>query len=198
MIMQEYIDIIHRLTMAIEFRDIETGQHTRRVGEYTKIIVDKLGLDFGEMIKEASPMHDLGKVGIADDILKKPGKLTFEEFETVKQHTIIGAKILGDSNYPLLKMACEIALTHHEKWNGMGYPHKLAGNNIPITGRITAVADVFDTLISHRCYKVPYSFEKAIEILKRDSESHFDRSIVEAFLSEENKVNDIYTKYQEN
>ena len=139
-------EIVFRLLSSMGFRDDETGTHARRIGLYSAVMAREPGWDAEQTdnIRLAAPMHDLGKIGIGDGILRKPGKLTFDEFEVMKQHTIIGAKILDGSEVPLLQLAGEIALSHHEKWNGSGYPHSLIGEDIPESGRIVAVADVYD------------------------------------------------------
>ena len=141
----------------------------------------RLPEDECSFIERASPMHDVGKIGIPDAILLKPGKLTPEEWEVMKTHTTVGASMLSGSSAPLVKLAEKIALTHHEKWNGTGYPHGLAGADIPLAGRIVAVCDVFDALMSDRPYKKAWELERALDVLKADSGSHFDPDCVEAF-----------------
>ncbi len=178
-------EIAIRLGKAAEFRDIETGQHILRVSFYSRRLAELAGLseDDIDLIFFASPLHDVGKVGIPDAILLKPGKLTREEFEIVKQHTIIGERILeGAEKYPTINAGKIIAGQHHEKWNGTGYPRGLKGNNIHIFGRITAIADVFDALINKRIYKPAYPIEKAISIMKSEREHHFDPDLLDLFL----------------
>src|SRR5262249_11959483 len=157
------VDTILRLAMAAEYRDDDTGFHIHRMSDYAEAIAIELGLNstFCDTPKLSAPMHDVGKIGIRDAILKKPGRLTADEFEEMKQHTVKGGAILAKSDSDLLRMAENIALTHHEKWDGSGYPHRLCGDDIPIEGRIVAVADVFDALTTKRCYKPAYSVEDA-------------------------------------
>jgi putative two-component system response regulator len=177
------LEIIRKLGIAAEFRDKETGGHIVRISRMSEKLALAAGLDpkKADMIMNASPMHDVGKIGIRDSILLKPGKLTPDEFEEMKQHTIIGAEILGNDQYELLKTARVIALTHHEKWDGSGYPKGLKGESIPIEGRITAVVDVFDALTSKRSYKEAWPVEKALEEMDRISGTHFGPSLIEAF-----------------
>lgn len=177
------LDTVFCLSMAAETRDHETGAHVRRISEYSSILADTMGFSPEEIesIRYASPLHDVGKIGIPDRILQKPGKLTEEEYEIMKTHTTIGASILeGDSEY--IEMAKLIALTHHEKMDGSGYPNGLKGGDISIFGRIVAVADVFDALVSKRVYKPAMPVEKAKAIIIESSGSHFCPSVVEAFL----------------
>jgi len=181
---ESYLDTIHCLVVAAEYKDQETGNHIVRMSKYSTLLAEKLGLSAEgvQNIKYATPMHDVGKIGIPDNILTKPGKLTDEEFEIMTQHTIIGAKILAGSKAGILKVARQIALTHHEKWNGKGYPRGLSGKKTPIMGRIVGFADVFDALTSKRPYKEPYPIEAAIEIIKLERGQHFDPAIVDVFL----------------
>ncbi|MCZ6795842.1 MAG: response regulator [Planctomycetota bacterium] len=200
-------ELIHCLARAAEYRDNETGRHVIRVGRFVGIVARELGLPdpLVELMELASPLHDLGKIGIPDSILLKPGKLTPEEFELMQTHTglgkkvfecisdnewdifrghtDIGAKILDSTESPLLAMAARIAITHHEKWNGSGYPLALAGEDIPIEGRITAVADVFDALSSKRPYKPAFPREKCLKIMKEECGEHFDPQVLDAFLA---------------
>ena len=201
------LDVIHCLGRAAEYRDNETGQHVVRVGRYVGLIARELGLDqaLAELMEHASPLHDVGKIGIPDAILLKPGKLTPEEFEVMQKHcqlgkkvfrrlsddeqteylshTELGVKILGDTGAPLLEMAGSIAMSHHEKWDGSGYPLALAGEDIPIEGRITAVADVFDALSSKRPYKPAFPREKCFAIMEESRGKHFDPSVLDVFFS---------------
>ena len=181
---ESYLDTIHRLALAAEYKDEDTGDHIVRMSRYCAFIANKYGLPPMEVhhILYASPMHDIGKIGVPDDILMKPGKLTDEEFEIMKTHTTIGAKILAHSKSEILKVAEQIALYHHEKWNGTGYPHGLSGDTIPLTARIVAVADAFDALTSKRPYKDPYPFEVACDIIKKERGQHFDPTVVDVFL----------------
>ncbi|MFA5779669.1 MAG: HD domain-containing phosphohydrolase [Elusimicrobiota bacterium] len=194
-----HFDTIFRLSAAAEYRDKETGNHIKRVSYYSKIIAEKMGLsaEETELIFWASPMHDIGKLGIPDAILQKPGKLTPEERAVMEQHTVIGAMVLKDTTADVLKKSRIVALTHHEKVDGTGYPLKLKGNEIPTEGKIVALADVYDALSSRRCYKEPFSEEKVISILKEGSGSHFDEKILDVFLSNINEINTIREKYSD-
>jgi len=181
---ESYLDTIHRLALAAEYKDEDTGDHIVRMSRYCAFIANKHGFTPMEVqhILYASPMHDIGKIGVPDNILMKPGKLTDEEFETMKTHTTIGAKILAHPKSEILKLAEQIALYHHEKWNGTGYPHGLSGDTIPLAARIVALADTFDALTSKRPYKDPYPFEVAYDIIKKERSQHFDPAIVDLFL----------------
>ena len=167
-----------------ESRSKETGNHVKRVAEYSKVLALNYGLSpiESELIKVASPMHDIGKVSIPDDVLKKPGKLTDEEFEIIKAHSQVGFDLLKNSNRQILKSAAIIAHQHHEKWNGTGYPQGLIGEEIHIYGRITAIADVFDALVSDRCYKKAWELDRVINLFKDERGIQFDPKIVEVFL----------------
>jgi len=192
-------EAILRLSRAAEYRDPETGSHLLRMSNYTRLIAERLGLPVAEqaLLLEASPMHDIGKVGTADHILLKPGRLTPEEFEVMKQHAVIGYQILRDSLSPLLQCAAALALAHHEKFDGSGYPGGLAGEAIPLHGRIVAVADVFDALTSERPYKKAWALDDAAEFLKDNAGSHFDPACVDAFLGAWPQVLEIRTRYQD-
>ncbi len=177
-------DIIYILSKAAEYRDNETSMHTVRVGEMSALLAQKLGWekDDVELMRLAAPMHDIGKVGIADAILLKAGKLTDEEFSIMKTHSFIGHEILSQKKTPLLKLAAEIALTHHEKYDGSGYPNNLSQEKLPLSGAIVAVVDVFDALLSQRPYKKAFSLEKTLEIIKEGDATHFHPKIVQLFL----------------
>ncbi len=191
-------EIIFRLSRAAEYRDDDTGHHIKRMAFYSYTIAQALNLDkkFTEMLLKAAPMHDVGKISIPDRILLKPGKLTKEEFEIIKTHTLNGYKILENSNIQLLNLSAEIALTHHEKFNGEGYPYGLKGNNIPISGRICAVADVFDALTSKRPYKEAWSVEKSLNLLKEERGKHFDPDCIDAFFNVLSKILEIKERYK--
>jgi HD-GYP domain-containing protein (c-di-GMP phosphodiesterase class II) len=178
-----HFDTIIRLSSAAEFRDNETANHVRRVSAYSEMLARQLGLDVDlcERIRAASPLHDIGKIGIPDGILRKPGKLTDEEYLVMRTHARIGAKIMSGSGSALLQMCERIAATHHEKWDGSGYPEKLSGEQIPIEGRIVALADVFDALISRRVYKEPMPIDKVVDIIRAESGKHFDPAVIDAF-----------------
>lgn len=177
-------ELLSCLARAAEFRDDETGQHTQRVGGHAALTAQALGLSDEEaaMIRQAAPLHDLGKLGIPDTILLKPGPLSEEEMAAMRSHTELGAAILSRSHFPVLRMAEQIALTHHERWDGTGYPRSLSGDAIPLAGRIVAVADVFDALTHDRPYKQAWPVADAVAELLRQSGKHFDPAVVDAFL----------------
>ena len=179
------LQIIQRLGRAAEYRDNETGMHVIRMSHACQIIALELGLPAqeAETLLTAAPMHDIGKIGIPDRVLLKPGKLDAEEWAIMRRHPEIGHGIIGSHPSALLRMAAEVALTHHEKWDGSGYPRGLRGEEIPQVGRIVAVADVFDALTSVRPYKPAWTVEAAVAELKRGSGSHFQPRVVEAFLA---------------
>ena len=178
-------EIVLRLISASEYRDDETGAHIRRIGLYSAVLAEAAGWkpEAAGIIRLAGAMHDVGKIGVPDNILLKPAKLTDEEFEVVKRHTEIGARILGGSEIPLLRMAHEIALSHHEWWDGSGYPQGLAGGAIPESARIVAIADVYDALTSHRVYRPALPEDEAIRIMSKEKGSHFEPRLFELFMS---------------
>ncbi len=184
------LDTVYRLSRAAEYKDEDTGAHVERMSHYSSAIARGMGLgdEFVEQILWASPMHDIGKIGIPDRVLQKPGKLDPNEWVIMRQHTIIGAEILKDASADFIKLAADIALTHHEKWNGSGYPKGVKGSDIPLSGRIVALADVFDALTSARPYKAPFPLEKALAIIKEGQGSHFDPQVVDTFLAIENEI----------
>ncbi|MFA5087511.1 MAG: HD domain-containing phosphohydrolase [Candidatus Omnitrophota bacterium] len=177
------LDIIRRLAHAAECRDDDTGKHIIRMSQYCEKLARALGLsdEQCELILNASPLHDIGKIGIPDSILRKPGKLSAEEYEFMKQHTTIGAKLLAGSNSGIMKMAEIIALTHQEKWDGTGYPQGLKGDKIPLVGQICSVCDVFDALTSKRPYKEAWSNPDALAEIEKGSGKHFNPKLVETF-----------------
>jgi putative two-component system response regulator len=187
------------LSKAAEYRDPETGSHILRMSHYSKLIARQMGLSVEqqEIILDAAPMHDIGKVGTPDMILLKPGKLDEAEFAVMKKHASNGYEILAGSRSPLLKIAAEIANTHHEKFDGSGYPNGLAGELIPLFGRIVAVADVFDALTSARPYKKAWKIEDAKKFLRDYSGTHFDPICVDAFFSDWEGVMAIRSRFQE-
>lgn len=193
---EAYRESIYRLAAAAEYRDEETGNHIRRIGLYSIIIAQGLECDpeFLNLILLASPMHDMGKIGIRDSILLKPGRLTPEEFDEMKAHTVIGARILSNSESPLMRLAETIALTHHERFDGSGYPAGLSGDDIPLAGRIVALADVMDALTSRRVYKPAFPVEQALHIIREESPGHFDPAVLAAF---ESRLDDILVVRQE-
>ncbi|SRR5579859_443157 len=181
---QSRLELVQRLGRAAEYKDTETGYHVVRMSHYAAALARAIGRDqaWVDDLLAAAPMHDIGKIGIPDQILSKPGKLTPEEWEVMKTHPAIGAEIIGEHADPMLAMARSAALTHHEKWDGSGYPAGLAGPAIPLEGRVVAVADVFDALTSARPYKRPWTNEEAADLIKSEAGRHFDPEIVEAFL----------------
>lgn len=193
------LQIIQRLGMAAEYKDNETGLHVIRMSHYAKLIAEAAGLgsDYAEEILNASPMHDIGKIGIPDHVLRKPGKLDSEEWEIMRKHPQIGADIIGDHQSGMLQKARTIAISHHEKWDGSGYPAGLKGEQIPLEGRITAIADVFDALTCQRPYKKAWPVEAAFEFLQEQSGKHFDPKLVEIFISQKEKVLAIKEKWAE-
>ena len=194
-------DIVKRLTAVAEFRDIEAGEHVSRIGLYAELIARRLGMpnDFVSTIKLASPLHDIGKIGIIDSILLKPGTLTPEEFEVIKTHTTSGERILSGSSHPVLQMASSIAVCHHEKWDGSGYPRGLKGKNIPLEGRIVALSDHYDAIRSRRTYKPSYSHEDAVRIItegdQRTMPDHFDPDVLSVFFRNSREFLSIYNSY---
>jgi len=193
------LEIIRRLGRAAEFKDNETGLHVVRMSYYAKLIAQAAGFndEHAELLLNAAPMHDIGKIGIPDNILRKPGKLDDEEWEMMRQHTKFGAEILGDQDSVLLQLAREIALSHHEKWNGKGYPNGLAGAEIPLESRIVAIADVFDALTNERPYKKAWPIEEAVALIERESGEHFDPALVDAFLKALPEMLEIKAQYAE-
>jgi putative two-component system response regulator len=177
-------EVILRLSQAAEYRDEDTGQHTQRVGRLSALIARSLGLDEDqvELIRRAAPLHDIGKIAIPDQILRKPGRFSPEELEQMKEHAMIGARLLKSSRLPLLQTAHEIALYHHERWDGTGYPQAIKGTAIPITARIVAVADAFDALTHERPYKLAWSVEDSIRELSSCSGIRYDPQVVEALI----------------
>jgi putative two-component system response regulator len=214
-------NVIHCLARAAEFRDDDTGRHVLRVGCYAGVIARQLGWDeaAARMLEQAAQLHDVGKIGIPDAILTKPGKLTAEEFETIQKHCGFGKRIfesLNDSEWSvwrkhaemggqilaiggssILQMAAQIALTHHERWDGTGYPIGLAGEDIPLAGRITAVADVFDALSTRRSYKPAFPLEKCLGILAEGRGSHFDPTVLDAFFAAREQIVRVQLRHAE-
>ncbi len=178
------VEILERLGQLAEFRDDDTGEHTRRVSDMAASLAHELGMGDGEiqMLRLAAALHDIGKVAVPDIILLKPGKLTPEEFDTVKTHAPIGGRILAGGHSPVVQLAEQIARSHHERWDGRGYPEGLAGEAIPLAARILAVADVFDALTHERPYKNAWPVEDAVAEIARQSGAQFDPKVVEAFL----------------
>lgn len=192
-------ETIYRLVLAAEYKDEDTSSHIQRMSHYSALVARALGLSEREVqeILHASPMHDVGKIGIPDWILLKPGKLDPGEWEIMKTHTTIGAGILEDSESEIIKAAEVIALSHHEKWDGSGYPFGLRENDIPLSGRIASIADVFDALTSKRPYKEAYPEERAFAIILKESGRHFDPEVVEAFFSVREEILSIKKKFKD-
>ena len=178
-------ETIQRLAMAAEFRDDETAYHTVRMASYCQVLAVKLGLppEECELIRTSSQLHDVGKIGTPDNILLKPAELSHDEFEVIKEHTVIGYRLLSNSKSVMLERASIIAWTHHEKFDGTGYPNGLRGEEIPLPGRIAAICDVFDALTSDRVYKSAYSLEDAVEIMLNLRGNHFDPRLLDIFLN---------------
>lgn len=193
------LQVIHRLGRAAEYRDNETGMHVIRMSHYAYAVGVKAGLtrEEADLLLNASPMHDVGKIGIPDSILTKPGKLSPEEWVVMRRHSEYGASILGDYPHPLFQASRIIALTHHEKWNGEGYPNGLAGEDIPLFGRIVALADVFDALTSVRPYKDAWTVETALDWIKSQRGQHFDPNLVDVFFSVLPDILEFKDKYAE-
>jgi len=193
------LKIIQRLGKAAEFKDNETGLHVIRMSRYAYVLAKAAGLPEldAELLMNAAPMHDIGKIGIPDNILKKPGVLTEDEFEEMNAHCQIGADVIGEDSSELLRLAKEVSLTHHEKWSGDGYPKGLSGDEIPLTGRIVAIADVFDALTSERPYKKSWSVEDATRLLEKEAGEHFDPELVSLFLQNLAEIRAIKEQFSE-
>ncbi|MDH0895985.1 MULTISPECIES: two-component system response regulator [unclassified Pseudomonas] len=193
------LQIVQRLGLASEYKDNETGLHVIRMSHYTYVLAKAAGYSEREAddLLNAAPMHDVGKIGIPDAILQKNGKLDDAEWAVMRQHAQIGAEIIGEHDSGLLKTARIIALTHHEKWDGSGYPNGLKGEEIPLAGRIVAIADVFDALTSVRPYKAAWPVEEAISLLRRESGRHFDPELVELFIDQMPAILEIKERWAE-
>jgi len=193
------LEMIMRLARAAEFRDPETGAHIQRMAHFSQLIAAGLGLEAAEcdLILKAAPMHDVGKIAIPDHILLKPGKLTTAEFDLMKRHAEYGYEIMRDGHSALLDMAAIIAWSHHEKYDGSGYPRALAGEDIPLHGRIVAVADVFDALTSSRPYKPAWPLEQAFEFLRNGSGTHFDPACIDIFLDRADSILEIQNRFRD-
>ncbi len=196
---QTRLQIVQRLGLAAEYKDNETGLHVIRMSHYARILARALGWSEAacEDLLNAAPMHDVGKIGIPDAVLLKPGKLDNDEWVVMREHVRIGAEIIGEHPSGLLRMARSIALTHHEKWDGSGYPNGIKGEAIPVEGRIVAIADVFDALTSERPYKKAWSVEDAIAFLREQSGRHFDPSLVELFINQMPAVLEVKERWAE-
>ena len=192
-------ETIHRLSRAAEFKDQDTAAHILRMSRYSEAVSRQMGLgeNVTRWIIDAASMHDVGKIGTPDHILLKPGKLDPDEWEIMKEHTLNGGRILEGADMGFVRMAEVIALTHHEKWDGSGYPRGLKGKQIPLVGRITAIADVFDALTSSRPYKAPFSVEKSFAIILDGRGTHFDPDVVDAFFAIKDEILSIKEKYKD-
>jgi response regulator RpfG family c-di-GMP phosphodiesterase len=184
---------------ASEYKDTETGNHIKRVSYYSKLLAENLydDKDIVEGIFFGSPLHDVGKIGISDTILLKPGKLTDEEFAIMKSHTTIGSDMLQSANSKYLSFGAEIALTHHERWDGKGYPNGISGENIPLCGRVVAVADVFDALMSNRPYKAAWSFSDTSDYILENRGKQFAPRVVDAFRELKDEMHNILLRYED-
>ncbi len=193
-IRESHIEMIMNLAIAAEYKDPDTGNHILRISDYSNELAKMVGLsdEEREILRYASPMHDIGKIGIPDRILQKPGKLTPEEWEIMKQHTEIGWRMFCNSKSPLLKAVADIALSHHERFDGGGYPHGKKGNEIPLFGRIVAIADIFDAVVSERCYKKEWTFREGIDYIRSLAGTHLDPELVSVFVANKKQVGDIY------
>ncbi|MCB5160973.1 response regulator [Marinomonas algarum] len=198
-LLNTHIDLIDRLGRAAEYKDNETGMHVQRMSRYARIIAKAYGFcdESADDLMMAAPMHDIGKIGIADSILLKPGKLTADEYDIMKTHAQIGAEILSNPSSYLIELAHSVAITHHEKWDGSGYPNGLAGEDIPIEGRIVALVDVFDALTSERPYKRAWSVEEAVNFIKEQSGKHFDPALIPILEQELPKILEIKRLFAE-
>ncbi len=190
-------ETIFRLARLVEFRDEETGHHLQRMSSYCELLARRIGMQRGqcELVRLASQLHDVGKVAIADTILRKPGRLTPEERTAIETHAQVGYEMLAGSTSEVVQMGGLIARTHHERWDGGGYPRKLAGEEIPAEGRIAAVADVFDALTSTRCYRPAFSVGQAIESMRSERGAHFDPALLDAFISARPEVEAVRRTY---
>lgn len=192
-------ETIQRLALAAEYRDKSTACHIQRMSHYCALLARKFGLDEAriELIRTASPMHDIGKIGTPDHVLLKPGKFTDEEYEVITQHAEIGYRILSGSEAELLKVAAIIAYTHHERYDGLGYPRGLKGKEIPLEGRIASIADTFDALTSKRVYKPAFTIEEAFQVMQDHHQSYFDPELLRLFFESAEEIRIIHDRYQD-
>jgi putative two-component system response regulator len=190
-------ETIQRLAIAAEYRDSATAQHIQRMSHYCEMLARRYGLSSErcDLIRTASPMHDIGKIGTPDHVLLKPGKFTQEEFNVIAQHAEIGYRILGGSDAEILKVAATIAWTHHERWDGSGYPRKLKGEAIPVEGRIAAIADAFDALTTQRVYKPAFELSHAVDLMSKHRGEHFDPELLDVFFASLDEIKRIHEHY---
>jgi putative two-component system response regulator len=190
-------ETIQRLAIAAEYRDSATAQHIQRMSHYCELLARRYGLSTErcDLIRTASPMHDIGKIGTPDHVLLKPGKFTQDEFNVIAQHAEIGYRILAGSDAEILNVAATIALTHHERWDGSGYPRKLRGEAIPIEGRIASIADAFDALTTARVYKPAFAFDHAVDLMSKHRGEHFDPELLDVFLASLDDIKRIHEQY---
>jgi putative two-component system response regulator len=196
---QTRLQIVQRLGLAAEYKDNETGLHVIRMSHYSHLLALAAGMGEADAddLLHAAPMHDVGKIGIPDNILRKPGPLDAAEWKVMQSHATIGGDIIGRHAQGMLAMAHDVAMTHHEKWDGSGYPNGLAGEAIPLAGRIVAIADVFDALTSERPYKKAWTVEQAVEYLRQQRGRHFDAALVDLFLQQLPAICEIKERWAE-
>lgn len=194
---QAHMDTIHRLTLAGEYKDRDTADHVERIGRFSQVVARwmRLPQETVETIRHAAPMHDVGKLGIPDRILLKPGPLDDEEWAVMRSHTTIGAQILADSNSEVIQMGERIALGHHERWDGKGYPNGVAGEEIPLEARICSVVDVFDAMTVDRPYRKAVPNDEVVAMMVKDSGSHFDPDVLEVFLDAREEIESVQAEY---
>ena len=194
---EAHMDTIHRLTLAGEYKDRDTADHVERIGRFSEVLALRMKLpnNIVEIIRHAAPMHDVGKIGIPDRILLKPGKLTAEERVVIETHTIIGAQILSNSDSDVIQMGERIALAHHERWDGAGYPHGIAGANIPLEARICTVVDFFDALTVDRPYRKAVANDEVVAMMTDASGSHFDSDILDLFVDAREEIEEVQAEY---
>lgn len=197
---QAHMDTIHRLTLAGEYKDRDTADHVERIGRFSQVVARwmKLPETTVETIRHAAPMHDVGKLGVPDRILLKPGKLSEEEWQIMRSHTTIGAQILADSQSDVIQMGERIALAHHERWDGKGYPHGVAGAEIPLEARICAVVDVFDALTVDRPYRKAIPNDEVAVMMTEESGTHFDRDVFDVFVEARDEIEAVQAEYFDN
>ncbi len=185
-----HLDTIRRLTIAAEFKDRDTGEHIERIGLYARVLAEALGMSPGavETVRHAAPLHDVGKLGIPDEVLLKPGKLDADEMAIMRSHAVLGAKILSDSESSVIQMGQTIAQAHHERWDGGGYPDGLAGDAIPVEARICAIVDVFDALTMDRPYRRAVDPETVLGMMRSESGAHFDPALLDAFFARKDEI----------